>query len=59
MPCRELIDAPLRRALEEAEIAERERCAQIAESWRSPYGGLRDAEVAEAIAEKIRMSGTR
>lgn len=37
-----------------ATLAERERCAKIAESWRSPYGGPRDLEVAEAIAAAIR-----
>lgn len=36
--------------------AERERCATIAERWRSPYGGPRDLEVAQAIAEAIRAA---
>jgi hypothetical protein len=34
---------------------ERERCAKVAQSWRSKYGGgPRDAEVAQAIAAAIR-----
>lgn len=33
-----------------------ERCAKIAEEWRSPYGSPRDLEVAQAIAEAIRKS---
>lgn len=34
-----------------------EECARIAESWRSPYGGPRDVEVAQAIAAAIRAVG--
>jgi hypothetical protein len=33
---------------------ERERCAKVAENWRSPHGGPRDLEVAQAIAKAIR-----
>jgi hypothetical protein len=43
--------------LRAAVAAECERCAEIAENWRSPYGGPRDGEVAEAIAEEIRKGG--
>lgn len=41
-------------ALLDAVPAERERCARIAEAWHSPYGGPRDAEVKQAIADAIR-----
>lgn len=34
-------------------LAERKRCAKIAENWRSSYGGPRDLEVAQSIAAAI------
>lgn len=42
------------KAVEAARLDEREQCAKIAETWRSPYGGPRDFEVAEAISAIIR-----
>lgn len=40
--------------LREAARSIRETCAVIAETWRSPHGGPRDLEVAQAIAKSIR-----
>jgi hypothetical protein len=52
----DLTDADIVNVIKAERQDERECCAKIAETWRSPYGGPRDLEVAQAIAAAIRAA---